>query len=428
MSQFDPTPDTKLLIDGEEYAFTQQRGVVYAEIGKAAKTFRIKNSEGAFFALKVFFPGFRGARLLNNNHKIKQLSQIQGLRIAQRKILAKSKYRQLIEEHGALENSILMPWVEGQAWANFLDSKIAFSREESLQLAKSLATLLANFEGQGIAHCDLSSKNIVFKGKGEDIQFVDIEEIYSDGFVPPSADRMPAGSPGYSPGWIRKYGLWQREADRFAGAILLAEILAWSDGEVRSSSAGETFFYADEVGGTKTSHRFTLIRNRLNALSKKLEKLFVQTWSASKIERCASLASWHHAIQDLDKSSTNLPKPQTSAVSQKPTLQVSPTMIDFGTVDSRKKGQIANAVSILIRNTGHEKVEVKLTRPNWILLSETQISLGPGESQEIQLYLLDNMPTPAKGDYYHFVKGLVIDSNGGNWVLGGKYQIKRGFF
>lgn len=428
LSYFDPTPDLKLVIDDDKYTFVQQRGIVYAEIGKAAKAFRLENSVGASFVLKVFFPGFRNARSLDNNGKIKQLSGIPGLKVAQRKILSKSKYSKLLREHEGLENSILMPWVQGQAWANFLDNKTVFTPEESLFLARSVADVLTGLEKLGIAHCDLSSKNIIFQGKGEDIQLVDIEEMYGDGFASPDKDKIPAGSLGYSADWIQKHGLWQKEADRFAGAILLAEILAWSDEDVRAASAGETFFYPGEVGGRNKSDRLRLIRARLKTINKKLDQLFAQVWSAPNIEKCPPLASWLDAIPEPYQDKKEVSSRSSLASSrQAPSLQISSKMIDFGVVNPKKKG-VTNSVTIHIKNAGTETVKATLTRPNWILLSEAQISLEAGETQEIKLYLLDNMPIPPNGDYYHFAKGLVIETSIGVQILGGRYQVKRTLF
>lgn len=46
---------------------------------------------------------------------------------------------------------------------------------------------------------------------------------------------LPAGSAGYAPKYLTS-GVWQKEADRFAGAILLGEILSWCSEEVRNKN------------------------------------------------------------------------------------------------------------------------------------------------------------------------------------------------
>jgi hypothetical protein len=106
--------------------------------------------------------------------------------------------------------------------------KNPLSAEQSLSLARALTEILVGMEERGLAHCDLSGPNVMLPALagGSGIALIDLEGFYAPEMIQP--EWISSGSAGYT---HRKTGgsLWRPEADRFAGAVLLAEMLGWCD-------------------------------------------------------------------------------------------------------------------------------------------------------------------------------------------------------
>jgi hypothetical protein len=128
-----------------------------------------------------------------------------------------------------------------------------------------------------------------------EVNLVGIESFYSENF--PKPDMLSAGSPGYAHS-SANYGLWSSSADRFAGAILIAEYLGSSIDKIRQSAYGETYFAQDEIG-SKESQRFDLLRKALGDIDKNLAELFKQAWFSQTLDECPKLQEWYLAINNL---------------------------------------------------------------------------------------------------------------------------------
>ena len=72
---------------------------------------------------------------------------------------------------------------------------------------------------------------------------------------------LPAGSAGYAPKYLTS-GVWQK-ADRFAGAILLGEILSWCSEEVRNKKWTDASYFKTEEMQTECE-RYTLLQQVLH--------------------------------------------------------------------------------------------------------------------------------------------------------------------
>lgn len=405
---FEPTLDTKLFIDGQTYSFSEVRGIPYKEWGKASRVFKISSAQNNF-GLKVFFPSFRNSSTLRNTKKISSID-LPGLSAANRKLLSKAHYPELIRKHKDLENAILMPWVHGLTWNNYLAKRSPLSVDKGLKLAKELSSLLSKFEQRKLAHCDISSKNVVFNGKEGSIQLVDIEEMYGEDFFPP--EKTPAGSPGYAPKWVLDRGLWQKEADRYAAGLILSEMIVWSDKQVRKASAGESFFNPQEVGLKEGGERFELMKKALKEVNPQISDLFEQTWFATRIKECPTLENWNDCI----------PVDQSNLKSLRTDFVVTPDVIDFGIVKPAT-GSIQKATKVTIQNKGAGSLTGKISHPNWIRVSEDLINIPGGQLKEIRVSLLADVPGPKKGKSMNFPKVVVFETNAGIKVVGGKYRI-----
>jgi len=294
----DPGVGESIVLDGKSYMFIEvpeAPGIVYAELGKKAKVYRIMQGNQAC-ALKVFKPAYRNPEITRNTDLISKFQNVRGLAVAERSVVIPKKYPQLIDNHPEFSYSVLMPWIEGKVWGNYITAKLPMSRTESLRLARTLVDALYGLEERDIAHCDLSGGNFIFSPDYSHIELVDIEELYGIGLRKP--DPLPSGTSGYSPDWVRKNGLWEAAGDRFAGGILISEILGWQYEDVReASSMGDSFFADGELG--QETKRYALLKSRLAQLHPGLVELFEKIWHSSGTEECPRLLEWKKNLEEM---------------------------------------------------------------------------------------------------------------------------------
>jgi len=95
-------------------------------------------------------------------------------------------------------------------------------------------------------------------GATTQVELVDVEQLYSPDL--PETERSMAGSPGYAHATAAS-GIWEQAGDRFAGAILLAEMLTWSSPRIRDEAAGDSFFEPSEL--QRDCQRYRVLRATL---------------------------------------------------------------------------------------------------------------------------------------------------------------------
>jgi type II secretory pathway pseudopilin PulG len=189
-----------------------------------------------------------------------------------------------------------MPWIEGPTWFDVLIEKKPLSPDTSLSLARSLAQVLVRMEEQGIAHCDLSSSNLMLPilAGGKGVELVDLEGFYGPGMVKPQA--LSSGSAGYAHKQAVG-GLWGPEADRFAGAVLLAEMLGFCDEEVCQLAWGESYFDPAEM--QEETNRF---RKLIEVLERRwggsVAHLFERAWRSDSLLDCPTFGEWLVALPE----------------------------------------------------------------------------------------------------------------------------------
>jgi len=293
---FRPDVDLELIIDGVSYHTVKHPaapGMPYGMEGRQAVVYQLVAEDGVPKALKVFRPRYRTPSLVSSAEQIAPLADLPGLRVCRRTVLSPRRYHDLLRQHPDLAYAVLMPWVEGDTWQEMLLAQHAFTSEESLHLARALADMLALFEEQGIAHCDLSGANLMLTGKS--LALVDLEGIYAPGLLQPEA--LPAGSPGYAH-CTTDHGMWERTADRFAGAVLLTEILAWCDPEMRELAWGESLFAPDEL--QQSCDRYRLLDAHLRELwGRSVAEQFARAWQSDTLRGCPTFGEWLVALPDV---------------------------------------------------------------------------------------------------------------------------------
>lgn len=300
-----PKPGMKLLLNGSVYTFLPRRTTpkyVDAAEARQATTYKMRNSRNELFALKVFKPAHRDiarARMPQVHRVLSQFGHLPAMKICAFEVVT-SQGNDAVRLYPELENAMLMPWIKGDLWLKILLDRQALTLRQSIALAKHLSHSLARLEEFGLAHCDLANKNVKIRHRYDRTYLLDVEDMYHEDLPIPYP--KPTGSAGYQHRFLN--GLWNEHGDRFAGAILLSEILCWHDEAVRASSYGESYFEADDLQ-KDSSYRYQTISAGLARLQDKaggrrtLVRLLKRAWESDKPQDCPTLREWRGEISAL---------------------------------------------------------------------------------------------------------------------------------
>lgn len=300
---FAPIVDQTLLIDDIVYRIAEHPAapdIPYGQEGRAAVVYQVVDETQTLWALKVFKPQYRVPALVQSAEQMGSYAELPGLQVCRRTILTATSHRALLRQYPDLVYAVLMPWVEGPTWAEVIMTRAKLSSEQSLTLAQSLAGILTMMEERGLAHCDLSGSNLIIPYFAEErpaampnVVLVDVEQLYAAGLQRPQ--NITSGSPGY--GFSLAEGVWQAEADRFAGAVLLAEMLTWCDERIRQAAWDEGYFEPKQL--QRPCERQTLLATVLREQwGHEIALLFEQAWSSTSLTVCPTFAEWLVALPD----------------------------------------------------------------------------------------------------------------------------------
>jgi len=298
---FHPQVGEELLIKDVTYQIVEHPaapGIPYGQEGRQAIVYQLVAEGGEKRALKVFKARYRLPALVALADKLAPFAELPGLQVCQRTVLSARRYGNLLRQHPDLTYAVLMSWVEGPTWMEVLLEERDLTSEQSLALARSLAEILSGMEERGLAHCDLSGPNVMLPmlAGGESLELVDVEQLYGPGLERP--ELLPGGSPGYAHRSAPD-GLWSSTADRFAGTVLLVEMLSWCDGQVREAAWGETYFDPQEM--QQESKRFEklviVLRERWGD---GVASLFERAWQSETLWDCPTFGEWLVALETRD--------------------------------------------------------------------------------------------------------------------------------
>lgn len=299
--QFSPSLHDTIEIEDEQYAICahpRAPTMVYGQEGAKAIVYKVQRlSDKTAYALKVFKEKYRkddGLYIREISRRIGVYSSLPGMLACNRMVLSQESQEHLLAQYPELEHAVLMPWVSGQTWHDIMPSQKLFSLEQYLIMAREVAHVLHGLETRGIAHCDISSANVlldVADPNNPDIHLIDVEDIFGVNLPPPV--HCPRGTDGYFhlSSRINEKGQWCAEGDLFAGAILVAEILAWHDTRIRGAAYKESYFSPDEMQDT-TVARYQLILEILKGISPDLSELFASAWTSATLADCPSMERW----------------------------------------------------------------------------------------------------------------------------------------
>lgn len=314
---FIPRVNETLTIGNETYYFTAHpaaKDMPYGQTGRKATVFQLQGRDGKKRALKVFMQKYRLEENLFKASELLKYAAFPGLSTCERFVISNRQFPSLIKQNRDLNYSVLMPWIEGQTWQDIVLNKTKLDRDFCLETALELNRVLATMEVSQIAHCDLSGPNIILRPSGftdfkeDPLSLIDLEEMYAPDLTKPTV--LPAGSAGYAHS-TSSNGLWSQYADRFAGSILLANMLAWSDSSVIEASYGENYFSPDEMHTNCT--RYQKLSDSLEKTwGKATSELFSTAWYSEELKDCPSFVDWAGEF-DLEIEEIKLPDPQPLA-------------------------------------------------------------------------------------------------------------------
>ena len=275
-----------------EDTFAVAGQMAYARQGRKAQVYKLRGPDGALFALKVFFRGFSRVEYTLISYRLRELGHIEGLRVCRRRLIREDEAAAVGEP--GLACSVLMPWIDGVAWAGVVERRHPLRAETGLALARRTAEVLAGLEAHGLAHADVSSTNVIVEA-GPAVELIDVEDMYHERFG--DVPHVPAGSPGYA--HPRHVGESCRNpyGDRFAASVLLAEMLAWPVPGVRRATADISLFEPTELG--RRGARYKRVQAALTDLSSELAALFERAWTSAELADCPPLRDWAWALAGL---------------------------------------------------------------------------------------------------------------------------------
>lgn len=279
------------------------------------------------FLLKVMKLNARMKRLSDLQDKLQaHYSQVAGFQLDQRICLTRGNDAETLRQFPELEYAILMPWLAWKTWTGLVQAlsnkqtQYSYTWQQAQQLSYATAQVLYAMEFKGHAHTDIEGRNILYDEHFRQVALVDLEGFYMRDLDPPVIANL--GTSGYQHHETRRNGQWSIYGDRFAGAILLTEMLTlWSDDVLRPGAT--TLFQQDELQEVKGDWHRDLVYQTLQRFGNPgLPELFRRAWDSPQLLMCPSLGEWRDAIQTIQgihpqlTSSTSQPGTWPSGHSQ----------------------------------------------------------------------------------------------------------------
>jgi hypothetical protein len=273
-------------------------GEVSRVVREQATTYQLRRiPDQTLWAMKVSNPGVRNPQIVQQTAYIRQFQHLPGLHSASRFCLTRDLLPELINRYPALEFAVMMPWIQGPTWAGFFsDGTISatYTRQQALELALSMAYILWNLEYHHLTHTDIAGDNVIVINP-QRVELIDLEGLYLHGAPLPA--RPSRGWRGYQHRRLDARGHCRPEGDRYAGAILLTEMLTWWKPLVRAVTEGDALFDRGQQESLDLlNRRLTAVRATLHEMSPGLRPLFDRAWEAPDLADCPDFSLWVMAL------------------------------------------------------------------------------------------------------------------------------------
>jgi hypothetical protein len=259
--------------------------------GRKARVYKAQRNE-ASVAVKVFHRPYALPINIVTTAELVPYQPLDGLRVCDRQVIDLPEARRL--GIPGLAYAILMPWIDGDSWATIVQQRRQLDQASCLALARRTATILAGLEARRLVHADVSGTNVFIANSGPQptVELIDVEDMYHPSFV--DVPNVPDGTPGYIHPANQGLGCRTPGGDRFASAVLLAEMLVWHQSAIRASRNGDSYFDSREL--CRPGPKYRLVRELLAAHSPTVAALFAQAWNSQELVACPTLAQWRDAL------------------------------------------------------------------------------------------------------------------------------------
>lgn len=295
---FRPVPKQTIYIQNKSYAFESNPSAptyVYGQEGRHGIVYHLTSDDNTKFAFKVFHYAYRGDWVEIISTSLRKYCHLPGMRAADRQILSQKNAFDLLNKYPELEFSVLMPWIKGYTCLEIFLSHKPLSKLQSISLALQLAKTLTSLEKNGLAHSDISASNVIVNLESFEVDLTGIESFYMDHIAPPPM--LPLGSHSYVNPKFQTESQWCSTGDRFAGAMLISELLTWYNEEIRLAAYGESYFSPHEIG--EPNDKKHLLISKLKMINSFFVSLFDQAWNARSYDECPKLELWHEYLAEV---------------------------------------------------------------------------------------------------------------------------------
>jgi len=276
--------------------------------------YQLRDEKGEYFALKVFRKKYRDPHLIKSAEVLSHVENFKGLHAARRRIVLPSD--PAARKYQNLEYAMLMSWIHGKAWFDVLwqaqQERYWLDPYTAIHLCDCFLEIIEGLEIAGIAHTDISPGNVVVKFNTNDVQLVDLENLYMPGT--PSPPQPNLGSAGYRHrSGDKGETTWRPEGDRYGAAVLAAEMLIIAN-PVLGRKATDEGFFTDHCETSQGMNRYKEAQVWLKAIVPEFALVFERSWFADSLEECPRISELREPINELVNNSAPIPPPSPDRI------------------------------------------------------------------------------------------------------------------
>lgn len=310
--RFEPKPDDIVALFGRKFYVQPHPSasyMPYASEGRRAVVYQLRDDAGVNYALKVFRKKFRTDGLLASANLLNRFAPLEGMRAARRLVVAPTD--NAARHCRDLEYAMLMEWMRGRTWYDVLvEARQAGTHlplPAAIHVCERFLKVMRGLEAAGIAHGDIAPGNLMVEVAATDVQLIDLEDIYVPG--EPAPEQLNMGSNGYRHRSAEQgANTWCGEGDRYAAAVLAAEMLALAEPQLARRATDEGYF-AGHCRSSEGAERYDAARGWLKKTAPDFAALFERTWLSASLAQCPRLAELHAAILPLSSQTQRAPAP-----------------------------------------------------------------------------------------------------------------------
>ncbi len=324
--RFRPKANDRITLNGIEYSFAPHphaSSLAHGQEGGRATVYRLNAASNTLYetkALKVFKDQYRIPQIGEISDKLAQYASISGLGVCYREVLRPDQYNRPPLGEEELKWAVLMPWVEGNTWYDILSEKSDIDTVVMRVVVQKYLDVLLDLERNAVTHCDLSPANILVRLRpSPEVNLIDVEEMCAVGI--PAPEMLPRGTAGYAHRSAH-LGLWHPFADRFAGALLLCEMVCWSESTFRECAAGDSFFDFTEMHSTTCQRYHVMVQALEKVGGLHLVDLFKRCWLSTDLAQAPAFWEWSAGLSQYFNNKVMVSQPPNNAYLQQQIVHV----------------------------------------------------------------------------------------------------------